>query len=149
MDPLDTMLRQIKPQVLGWMASWHAQQGYLLPFGQFDTLASGITTTGLSPFTATVPGVALTLVSWTQSVLVATGDASNYWRIDLAVRPAAGENWIAASLYTNRMSASTWQKFSVTVNAALLATDILLYISVANVGSPGALSLAGPMVRVK
>jgi hypothetical protein len=146
MEMIDSILRQIKPQVLSWISSWHGQQPYLLPFSASDYVGSGISSDG-SAFSATVPS-GVTVVSWLQTFYVATtNDASNCWT--LALYRYAGAGIKIAELSTGRSSADTWTRLTVTVNAAIPSTDLLLYITATKTGSPGALSLAGPAVWVR
>ena len=146
MEPLDTILRQIKPSVLGWISSWHAQQGYLLPFGNSDVLGSGISANN-GVFSTTVPG-AITVASWLQSCYVATTNSgSAYWTVGLYRYQSSSTK--IAEINTARISANTWTRFSLTVNCAVPSTDLLIYIYATKTGSPGNLSLAGPMVWVR
>lgn len=137
----------MRPDVLGWVSSWHSQQGYVLPFVTADVLPSGISTSAVSPFTATVPG-ALTVVSWLQTCYVATtNSASAYWTLALYRFQTSAVK--IAEVDTSRISASTWTRLSVTINAAVPSADLLLYIYATKTGSPGNLSVAGPMVWVR
>lgn len=119
-----------------------------IPFVSADVLASGISTNGASPFSASVPR-ALTLTNWSQSAYVATtNDGSNYWKIALYRYPSTGGVKLL-ELSTASMSAATWTVLSGEVNGAVLATDLLIYINVTKTGSPGNLSLGGPMVLAR
>lgn len=147
MEMIDSIIRQIKPQVLGWISSWHAQQPYPLPFVCHDYVSSGIATVG-SPFSATIPA-ALTVVSWSQTGYVATtNNSSNYWTVSL-YRSLGASSIKIAEVSTKSWTAATWTNASVGIGQAIPSTDKMLYISVAKTGSPGALSLAGPVVWVR
>ncbi len=119
-----------------------------VPFVSSDVLASGISSNGVSPFSASVPR-ALTLTNWAQTAYVATtNNGSNYWKIALYRYPSSGGVKLL-ELDTSSMSASTWTVLSGEVNAAVLATDLLIYINVTKTGSPGNLSLGGPMLLAR
>jgi hypothetical protein len=147
-DTIDQIIRQIKPQVMGWVSSWHSQQTILLPFVSHECLSKGITSNYFSPFSATVPK-ALTLVSWSQSCTVATtNDASNYWNIRI-YRYTGSAAIQLAEFKTKSLAVGAWGHFTTTINAAIPVTDTHLYIYLVHSGSPGALTLAGPGVLVR
>lgn len=138
----------LRPLVLSWLSSWHAQQPIPLPFGRYDSAGTSITTTG-AIYLASVPR-ALTVVTWTQAFKVATtNNSSNYWTISLIRRIAAGTDITLATLESATLTADAWYNLSLTVNGSVLATDTLIYINVTKNGSPGALSIAGPNILVR
>lgn len=139
-------LSKIRPAVLGWTASWHGQQGYLLPFASFERVGDDISAAS-NPFAATVPG-AITVVSWVQSASVKTTSSSSaYWTVTLYRRTASAAI-IIAEFTTKSITADAWGTVSLTITASVPSTDVMLFIGVAKTGSPGNLRLPGPVVRV-
>lgn len=150
MEPIDQMLRVMKPEVLRWISSWHGNQAWLLPFGNQDSVSGGLTSTTTAVFSATAPGIAYTVVSWTQALYVATtNNTSNYWTLQLYRYISGGTYPKIGEISTNRSSAGAWTKLSVTIGQAGSSTDLQLYIKALKTGSPGALTLAGPLVWVR
>jgi hypothetical protein len=89
----------------------------------------------------------MTLRSWHQATFVAApNDASHYWTLTLK-NSAATQKGNALSTQNNSPGAwvvESWSGASVAVTTA----DELLYVEVVKVGSPGAISLAGPALFV-
>lgn len=149
---MNITINQIRPYVLQWIASWHGatsnHPGWL-PFGQYNSLADAISSTKV-PFFASLPGRALSVVSWTQTVIVVTTNSSSaYWNLKLYRKTTADADILIGKMDTRNMAADDFVSLSISPGAALLATDVALWIEVSKVGTPGAISLGSPLVYVR
>jgi hypothetical protein len=146
---IDQILNKIKPQVQGWVSLWHGNMTThpgLLNFGN-ATLCKGLDT-DIEVFWASIPR-AMTIKSWVQTLKVdVNNNDTDYWYITLVGYTSYAVYYILATLDTKSVSADTWTRIAIDINAAVPVTDMYLAIEVTNYGSPGHLDLAGPEVFV-
>lgn len=116
----------------------------LFPFTAYSQ-PSGITG-NRTVFVGTLePGGTSKVVRWVQAWYVgAPNDATNYWQINLrAESPAV----TLATFSTADLGTGTWLRTDLdNLSATVLDTFEILSIRVTKIGSPGALSLANPLV---
>jgi hypothetical protein len=116
-------------------------------FGVFDTVSP--TSAGGNPYAGTVDRN-MTFVQWMQGCyIVTTNDGSNYWRIVLAADNGTVATTIK-EINTSALAPNGWRKLTNTAFdvASITTSQNILYVSVAKVGTPGALYIAGPALEV-
>lgn len=120
---------------------------FYLPFATYSG-GNPITASNTIAFAVTPPAT-LNIQQWAQSWFVATTNSgSHYWNIQIK---RASDNAQIAAFTTAAGSASTWTVNNKTSSfdvSSISAADKLVYIECDMVGSPGALSLGGPVLKV-